>query len=210
MPIDPADYFDLSADDLREVARYAVDSAEDVLPVFEQVHPADGRPRAAVDAAWTFVNGAGRTKLQRAAAVDAHRAAKVAGTAAAQHAASAAGDPDVGLRRVQEAAERATPALVDVLRRYPPAPTGKSRVSILYSTGLGIDHVVGGVRAGGVIRQSPSRSSRHQGHPAESTASTRCSRRHSWTPNRRRNRPSRVPKYAAASETGMTSGRCRA
>ena len=54
---------------------------------------------------------------------------------AAAHAAcaaeSAAGDPDVGLGRVEAAAQRATPVLVDVLRRYPPAPTGKSRVSTL-------------------------------------------------------------------------------
>jgi hypothetical protein len=167
MPIDPADYFDLSMDDLREVARYAVSSAEDVLAMFEQVHPEDARPRAAIDAAWTFVNGANRTMLQRTTALDAHRAAKVAGTDAAKHAAAAAGDaaaaaylhpfakadqvghilratahaahaaeaaacdPAVGLRRVEEAAQRATPRLLDVLRRYPPAPTGKSRVSIL-------------------------------------------------------------------------------
>jgi Imm-5 like putative immunity protein len=167
VPIDPGDYFDLGMDDLREVARYAVGSAEDVLSLFEQVHPEDGRPRAAIEAAWTFVNGAQRTKLQRVTALDAHRAAKDAGTDAARHAASAAGDaaaaaylhpfakadqvghilratahaacaaeaaaadPDVGLRQVQEAAERATPRLVGVLRRYPPAPTGKSRVSIL-------------------------------------------------------------------------------
>jgi len=167
MPIDPADYFDLSLDDLRHVTRYAVGSADVVLPVFEQVHPQDGRPRAAVDAAWTFVNGARRTRLQRVTAMDAHRAAREAGTDAARHAASAAGDaaaaaylhpfakadqvghilraaahaacaaeaaagdPDVGLRRIEEAAQRATPALVDVLRRYPPAPTGNSRVSLL-------------------------------------------------------------------------------
>lgn len=167
MPIDPADYFDLSMDDLRQVTRYAVLSAEDVLTVFEQAHPHDGRPRAAIDAAWAFVNGARRTKLQRATAVDAHRAAKAASTEAAKHAASAAGDaaaaaylhpyakadqvghilrasahaacaaetaaadPDVGPRWVQEAAQRATPTLVDILRRYPPAPTGSSRVSVL-------------------------------------------------------------------------------
>jgi hypothetical protein len=167
MPIDPGDYFDLSMDELREVARYAVGSAEDVLSVFEQVHPEDGRPRAAVDAAWAFVNGAKRTNLQRATALEAYRAAKEAGTDAAKHAASAAGDaaaaaylhpfakadqvghilratahaacaaeavagdPAVGLRRVEEAAQRATPTLVDLLRRYPPAPTGTSRVSIL-------------------------------------------------------------------------------
>lgn len=99
--------------------------------------------------------------------MDAHRAANDAGTEAAKHAASAAGDaaaaaylhpfantdqvghilrasahaacaavsaaanPDVGLRWVQEAARRATPALIGILRRYPPAPTGRSRVSVL-------------------------------------------------------------------------------
>ena len=167
MPIDPGDYFDLSLDDLRAVAGYAAGSAEDVLQIFEQVHPQDGRPRAAVDAAWTFVNGAPRTKLQRVAAVDAHRAAKAAGSDAAKHAASAAGDaaaaaylhpfakadqvghilratahaacaaeaaagdPAIGLRHVAEAAKRATPRLVDVLRRYPPAPSGTSRVATL-------------------------------------------------------------------------------
>jgi hypothetical protein len=167
MPIDPADYFDLTMDDLREVTRYAVIHAEEVLAVFEQVHPDDGRPRAAVDAARAFADGARRTKLQRITAVAAHRAAKDAGTDAAKHAASAAGDaaasaylhpyaradqvghilraaahaacaaealaedPDVGLRQVREAAQRATPALVDVLRRYPPALHGTSRVSTL-------------------------------------------------------------------------------
>ncbi|MDQ1305217.1 MAG: hypothetical protein QG671_1048 [Actinomycetota bacterium] len=89
-------------DELREVARYAVGSAQDVLPVFEQVRPEGARPRAAIDAAK-------------------HAAA----------AAAAADDPAVGLRRVEEEAQRATPTLVDILRRYPPAPTGKSRVSIL-------------------------------------------------------------------------------
>jgi hypothetical protein len=33
--------------------------------------------------------------------------------------------------RINRAAERATPLLVDVLRRYPPAPIGHNRVSIL-------------------------------------------------------------------------------
>ena len=167
MPIDPADYFDLSTEDLRHVARYAVVSAEAVLRVFEEERPQDGRPRAAVDAAWAFVNGARRTRLQRITALDAHRAAKEAGTEAARHAAHAAGDaaaaaylhpfakadqvghilraaahaacaaelaagdPGVGSREVDAAAGRATPELLDVLRRYPPAPTGKSRVSSL-------------------------------------------------------------------------------
>ena len=168
--IDPGDYFELTMEELREVARFAVQSAEDVLGMFEEAKPDDPRPRAAVGAAWEFVNGAGRTNLQRATAMDAHRAAKEAPSAAAKHAAHAAGDaaaaaylhpfakadqvghilrssahaaraaellaggdPRVGPELVGRAATRATPGLVDVLRRYPPAPTGQSRVAVLMS-----------------------------------------------------------------------------
>jgi hypothetical protein len=87
-----ADDFELSMDELRIVARYAVESAEDVLSLFEERHPRDPRPRAAIEAAWAFVDGANRTKLQRITALDAHRAAKGAATEAAKHAAHAAGD----------------------------------------------------------------------------------------------------------------------
>ncbi|NHO82658.1 putative immunity protein [Micromonospora sp. CMU55-4] len=84
--------FDLTMDELREVARYAVRHAEDVLPVYERAVPGDPRPRAAVDAAWTFARGAARTKLQRATSLDAHRAARSAPTESARLAARAAGD----------------------------------------------------------------------------------------------------------------------
>ncbi|WP_445394715.1 putative immunity protein [Streptomyces sp. LE64] len=87
----PAD-FELTMDELRAVARYAVESAEAVLPVFEAGNPEDPRPRAAVDAAREFVNGARRTRLQRITALDAHRAARQAATEAEQLAARAAGD----------------------------------------------------------------------------------------------------------------------
>ncbi len=42
-------------------------------------------------------------------------------------------DPEVGLAAVAAAAERAraTPVVVDVLRRYPPAPAGRSRPAVL-------------------------------------------------------------------------------
>ncbi len=79
-------------DELRVVARYAAASAEEVLPLFEEAAPGDLRPRAAVEAAWEFANGAGRTRLQRTTALDAHRAAKEAADEAAQHAARSAGD----------------------------------------------------------------------------------------------------------------------
>jgi hypothetical protein len=163
--------FELSMDELRVVARYAVEAAQDVLPLFEENHPNDRRPRAAVDAAWTFVDGANRTKLQRITALDAHRAAKDVTDESAKHAARAAGDaaaaaylhplanatqvghilraaahaaraaelaadcePSVGDQHIEQACRRATPALVDVLRRYPLAPTGTSRVAQLMMT----------------------------------------------------------------------------
>lgn len=84
--------FELTPDELRAVARYAVESAQEVLPVFEDAVPGDTRPRAAVDAAWQFVNGARRTRLQRVVASAAHRAAKEAPTETSRLAARAAGD----------------------------------------------------------------------------------------------------------------------
>ena len=73
-----AGYFELTTDELRVVARYAVEGAQEVLPLFEEANSEDLRPRLAIEAAWEFANGAARTKLQRVAAVDAHRAAKSA------------------------------------------------------------------------------------------------------------------------------------
>nr|WP_246324507.1 exonuclease SbcC [Petropleomorpha daqingensis] len=79
-------------DELRVVARYVAESAESVLPVFETAHPDDPRPRAAVGAAWEFVDGAPRTRLQRSTSLDAHRAAREATTDVARLAARSAGD----------------------------------------------------------------------------------------------------------------------
>ncbi|WP_244176750.1 putative immunity protein [Streptomyces albus] len=84
--------FDLTMHELRVVALYVVWHAEDVLPVFEQAVPGDPRPRAAVDAAWAFINGARRTTLQRVTSLDAHRAARSAPSEAARLAARSAGD----------------------------------------------------------------------------------------------------------------------
>jgi hypothetical protein len=84
--------FELTIDELRVVARYVAEAAQEVLPVFEDANPGDPRPRAALDAAWEFVNGAHRTKLQRVTSLDAHRAAKEASTEASRLAAQAAGD----------------------------------------------------------------------------------------------------------------------
>ncbi|POX43317.1 exonuclease SbcC [Streptomyces sp. Ru73] len=153
------------------MARYVVRHAEDVLPVFEQAVPDDPRPRAAIDAARAFIDGARRTKLQRVTSLDAHRAARSAPTEAARLAArsagdaasaaylhplarasqvghilraaasaayvgelAAGGDPAVGDALLERARQRATPVLVDVLRRYPPATGGSSRVARLMRT----------------------------------------------------------------------------
>ena len=80
----------LSMRDLRQVAGYAAESAQEVLEIFEGAHPADPRPRDAIDAAWTFARGGKRCKRLRDTAWSAHKAARDADTAAAGDAARAA------------------------------------------------------------------------------------------------------------------------
>jgi hypothetical protein len=158
----------LSMQDLREVASYAAESAHEVLEIFERAHPADSRPRDAIDAAWTFARGGRRGKTLRDTAWAAHKAARDADTAAAGDAARAAmcaasaaylhpladahqvkhilgaaahaarvaeliagDDRDVGAEHIEHAIRRATPAVVEVLKRYPTAPPGGGRVGQL-------------------------------------------------------------------------------
>lgn len=80
----------LSTHDLRAVTRYAAESAQEVLDIFERAHPADARPRDAIDAAWTFARGGKRGKTLRDTAWAALKAARDADTAAAGDAARAA------------------------------------------------------------------------------------------------------------------------
>src|SRR5947209_19988658 len=47
----------LTKQELRAVTGYAAGSAQEVLEIFERAHPADPRPREAVDAAWAFARG---------------------------------------------------------------------------------------------------------------------------------------------------------
>jgi hypothetical protein len=165
--VDQGDYFELTMDDFRAVAGFAASGAQEVVGIFEEAEPTDRRPRAAIDAAWEFANGARRSNLQRSTASDAHRSAKAVAAGAAKHAAHAAGDaaasaylhpfakagqvghilradahaacalelltgdPGVGLQHVERATDRATPLVVEVLLRYPPATVGPSRVSML-------------------------------------------------------------------------------
>ncbi|WP_243697131.1 putative immunity protein [Aeromicrobium phragmitis] len=162
--------FELTIEELRVVTRFVAETAGELLPIFEAAHPEDRRPRAALDAAWEFVEGAHRTKLQRVTSLDAHRAAKDATTEVARLSARSAGDaasaaylhpivkahqvghilraaasagriaelqaPDddkAAERALDAARQRATPTLVDVLRRYPLAPEGSNRVAQLMS-----------------------------------------------------------------------------
>ncbi|MFC7403640.1 putative immunity protein [Georgenia alba] len=84
--------FELTMDELRAVARFVTRHAEEVLPVFERSVPEDPRPREAIEAARAFIDGERRTRRQRVASLDAHRAARSAPTEAARLAARSAGD----------------------------------------------------------------------------------------------------------------------
>ena len=93
MATDPTT-IDLSRTELREVAGYAAACARSALAIFERQRPDDPRPRAAIQAAQEFADGADRTKALRDTAWAAHRAAQEArdaAQAAASEAARAAG-----------------------------------------------------------------------------------------------------------------------
>ncbi|MGL9618431.1 hypothetical protein QRQ56_10550 [Bradyrhizobium sp. U531] len=155
-------------EDLRRVAAYAVENAAEVLEIFERAHPADARPRDALDTVRTFVQGGKRGKALRDAAWAAMRAAQESEAAAASQAARAAmcassaaylhplaratqvrhilgasahaaraielaacDAPASGADYLGRAVRRASPGLVEVLRRYPLAPPGGGRVGEL-------------------------------------------------------------------------------
>lgn len=83
----------LSLAELRAVADYAAVCAEPALAIFERARPDDRRPRAAVEAARAFADGAERSKTIRDSAWAAQRAyqqTRDAGQAAASEAARAA------------------------------------------------------------------------------------------------------------------------
>jgi hypothetical protein len=158
----------LSKQELRAVAAYAAECAQEVLEIFEEARAADSRPRDAIDAAWAFARGGERGKQLRDVGWAAHRAAREAGTPAAADAARAAmsaaaaaylhplanahqvkhilgagahaaraaelmadDDRDVGAEHIEQARGLATPAVIDVLSRYPAAPPGGGRVGEL-------------------------------------------------------------------------------
>jgi phosphinothricin acetyltransferase len=75
----------------RDLALWAADCAEHVLPLFEQRHQEDGRPRQAIDAARAWARGEIKVGDARAAALEAHAAARAAAEPSARAAARAAG-----------------------------------------------------------------------------------------------------------------------
>jgi hypothetical protein len=103
------------------------------------------------DTAWTALNAAksaenaaareaARAAMSAAGAAYLHPLAKAsqvkhilgAGAYAARAAELVAGDdPAVGAQHIEQAVERATPGVVDVLERFPPAPPGGGRVGEL-------------------------------------------------------------------------------
>lgn len=84
--------FVLGLDELRAVAGFAATCAAPALSLFTDACPDDPRPAAALEAARAFAEGAPRSRQQRVAATDAHRAGREAPTEQARHAAQAAGD----------------------------------------------------------------------------------------------------------------------
>jgi hypothetical protein len=76
--------------DHRLLAAWAADCAEHVLPLFEEVRPADGRPRQAIEQSRAWVRGEATMSQARTAAFAANDAARDL-SGAARHAAHAAG-----------------------------------------------------------------------------------------------------------------------
>ncbi len=80
----------LQVSDHRLLAEWAADCAEHVLHLFEEVQPADGRPRQAIELARAWVRGEITMSQARTAAGHAQAAARDL-SGAARHAAYAAG-----------------------------------------------------------------------------------------------------------------------
>jgi len=69
----------ITDEERREVARWAAESAERVLPLFETMARADARPREAIEMARSFANGARSGRQLTRIALAAHRAGREIG-----------------------------------------------------------------------------------------------------------------------------------
>ncbi|MFF3743399.1 putative immunity protein [Streptomyces kronopolitis] len=85
-----SDDIELTEHELRDITGYAAEGARRVLSLFEEAHPADPRPRDALEAADAFAAGGRRTNTLRQRAWAAYRAAQEATSPAAVDAARAA------------------------------------------------------------------------------------------------------------------------
>ncbi len=81
----------ISVEDKRLLALWAAGCAEHVLPLFEERHPLDDRPRKAIGAARAWARGELPMMKARSAAIAAHAAAREGVCPAAEFAARAAG-----------------------------------------------------------------------------------------------------------------------
>jgi immunity protein 5 of polymorphic toxin system len=86
-----SNYFTLSLESLRALGSWTANCAERVLSVFEKHAASDSRPRAAIEGIRGFAGGGKRTARLRSLALEAHAAAREAGSPAAAAAARAAG-----------------------------------------------------------------------------------------------------------------------
>ena len=81
----------LDKKDQKDLALWAADCAEQVLPYFEKKYPKDYRPRKAIEAARKWAKGKIMVGEARRAALSAHAAARNASQASARAAARSAG-----------------------------------------------------------------------------------------------------------------------
>ncbi|MBM7168674.1 exonuclease SbcC [Streptomyces sp. G44] len=87
---------------------------------------------AAREAAWAAMSAAGAAYLHPLAAATQVKHILAAGAYAARAAELVAGDDrSVGAESIEQTVRRATPGVVDVLKRFPPAPGGGGRVGEL-------------------------------------------------------------------------------
>jgi len=108
-----SDYTDrLAPFDQKTLALWAADCAEHVLPHFDALHPADDRPRRAIEAARAWACGEMTMMMARAAAVQTHAAARASDHPAAVAAARAAGHAAATAHSIRHARGAAAYAIV--------------------------------------------------------------------------------------------------
>ncbi|WP_417555102.1 putative immunity protein [Microbacterium sp.] len=81
----------LQEEDRRELVEWTLACAERMLPLFLEVHPEDARPRAALDAAYSWLRGEMSIEEVRGWAFASHAAAREAGDPTAMAAARVCG-----------------------------------------------------------------------------------------------------------------------